>query len=404
VRLLLRRPSVWIALVSIVVAGLVFRARARGPVVETVLASRSDIEQHVIASGRVWVVTRVQLSAQIAGRVVSVRAVEGQRVKAGDLVVQLDDSEARSAVAQAKAAVSQAAGRVDQLRKVGAIVATEASRQAQTKLVRAQTDLARIEELAASRVVSRAELEEARRTVEIARAEKSAADAQQIAASPAGADSRVALSALVQSQAQLSTATVRLGQTRIVAQQDGIILSRMVEPGSTVQPGTTLLEMAADGETQLLIEPDERNLAWMRVGQKARASADAYPQDLFDAEVSYIAPSVDPQRGSIEVRLRVANPPGFLKPDMTVSVDMTVASKPKVITVPSEAVRGAATPAPWVFLVEEGRVARRAVTLGIRGDGRTEITSGLDDGAEAVLSTDRPLAPGQRVRPRRGDR
>jgi HlyD family secretion protein len=83
---------------------------------------------------------------------------------------------------------------------------------------------------------------------------------------------------------------------------------------------------------------------------------------------------------------------------------MTVASKPKVITVPSEAVRGAATPAPWVFLVEEGRVARRAVTLGIRGDGRTEITSGLDDGAEAVLSTDRPLAPGQRVRPRRGDR
>jgi HlyD family secretion protein len=330
--------------------------------------------------------------------------VEGQRVKAGDLVVQLDDSEARSAVAQAKAAVSQAAGRVDQLRKVGAIVATEASRQAQTKLVRAQTDLARIEELAASRVVSRAELEEARRTVEIARAEKSAADAQQIAASPAGADSRVALSALVQSQAQLSTATVRLGQTRIVAQQNGIILSRMVEPGSTVQPGTTLLEMAADGETQLLIEPDERNLAWMRVGQKARASADAYPQDLFDAEVSYIAPSVDPQRGSIEVRLRVANPPGFLKPDMTVSVDMTVASKPKVITVPSEAVRGASTPAPWVLLVEEGRVARRAVTLGIRGDGRTEITSGLDDGAEVVLSTDPTLAPGQRVRPRRGDR
>ena len=61
--------------------------------------------------------------------------------------------------------------------------------------------------------------------------------------------------------------------------------------------------MAADGDVQLVFQPDERNLAWIRLGQKARASADAYPQQVFDAEVSYIAPSIDPQRGSVEVRL-----------------------------------------------------------------------------------------------------
>lgn len=113
-----------------------------------------------------------------------------------------------------------------------------------------------------------------------------------------------------------------------------------------VQPGNTLLEIAADGETQLVIEPDERNLAWIHLGQKARASADAYPTAVFDAEVDYIAPAIDRQRGSIEVRLRVAAPPAFLKPDMTVSVDLTVASKSGVIAVPSDAVHGAATPAP----------------------------------------------------------
>jgi HlyD family secretion protein len=402
--MLLRRPGLAIGIALLIVAGVIAAMRARGPVVTTSVASRTDLEQHVVASGRVRVVTRVQVSSQISGRVVAVRVVEGQRVAAGDLLVQLDDAEAKAAVSQAKAATSQASGRVEQIRKVGAVVATGASRQAAINLARAEAELVRLEMLAASGAVAQVDLDEARRSVEVARAQKGAADAQQTAATPKGVDSSIAMSALVQSQAQLEAAMARLGHTRLLAPQDGVILVRAVEPGDTVQPGNTLLEMAAEGETQLVIEPDERNLAWIRVGQKARASADAYPQDTFDAEVSYIAPAIDPRRGSIEVRLRVPDPPAFLKPDMTVSVDMTVAAKSGVLTVPSDVVRGAATADPWVPVVEDGRVARRRVTLGIRGEGSTEIESGLDEGAEVVRATDVTLVHGQRVRVARGDR
>lgn len=401
---ILRRPGFTIAVGLLIVAGVIAAARARGPIVATTVASRTDLEQHVIASGRVRVVTRIQLSAEISGRAVAVRVVEGQRVRAGDLLVQLDDAEATAAVSQAKAAVSQASGRVEQLRRVGAIVTTEASRQTATNLARAEAELARVEKLAATGVVARVDLDEARRSVEIAKAQKNAAEAQQTASAPRGVDSSIALSAMAESQAALAGAMVRLEQTRLVAPQDGTILLRTVEPGYTVQPGITLLEMAADGETQLVIEPDERNLAWIRLGQKARASADAYPQEVFDAEVTYIAPAIDPQRGSIEVRVRVPEPPGFLKPDMTVSVDLTVASKTRVLTVASEAVRGAATPGPWVLAVAGGRIARRNVTLGIRGEGHTEIISGLDEGAEVVLAPGATLADGQRVRVERRDR
>jgi HlyD family secretion protein len=401
---LLRRPGFSITVAVIVVAALIAAARARGPVVSTAIASTADIEQHVVASGRVRVVTRIQLSAQIAGRVERVRVVEGRRVTSGELLLQLEDAEARAAVAQAKAAVNQAAGRVEQLRKVGAVVTSEASRQASTNLSRAESELARVEALAAAGAVAQADVDDARRNVELARAQKSAADVQQTASAPRGIDSSIAMDALVESQARLAGATARLAQTRVVAPQDGIILSRAVEPGATVRAGDTLFEMAADGDTQLAIEPDERNLAWIRLGQTARASADAYPHVIFDAEVDYIAPSIDPQRGSVEVRLRVPEPPPFLRPDMTVSVDLTVASKSGVLAVPSDAVRGAATPTPWVAVVENGRVARQDVTLGIRGDGSTEIVSGLDEGAEVVLSTDVTLAEGQRVRAGRGDR
>jgi HlyD family secretion protein len=396
--ILLRRPILSIALALLLIAATVLALRARGPVVTTAVVSRTDIEQRVVASGRVWVVTRVQVSAQTAGRVRDVRVAEGRRVKAGELLIAMDDAEARAAVSQANAAVSQAAGRVEQLRRVGAVVTTEASRQMATNLARAESELARAETLAAAGAVSRVDLDEARRAVEIAKAQKSAADAQQTASTPKGADSSIAAAALLESQAQLAGAMVRLEQTRLIAPQSGIILSRAVEPGDTVQPGTTLLVLAADGETQLVIEPDERNLAWIRPGQRARASADAFPREVFDAEVDYIAPAIDRERGSIEVRLRVPDPPVFLRPDMTVSVDLTVASKRRVLTVPSDAVRGAGTSAPWVLAIVGGRVARKSVTLGIRGDGYSELVSGLEEGAEVVISTDVTLVDGRRVR------
>lgn len=397
----LRSPAVWTALAIVIVVAILAVGRARGDRVRVTEVRRRDLEQHVVASGRVRVLTRVQIAAQTSGLVVAVTAVEGQHVKAGDLLVQIDDAEARTAVAQATAVVDQAKARVDQLRRVGAIVATEALRQADATLALAEADLGRTQKLVASRTVAQTELENAQRAFDIARAQRSAAEAQQISTTPMGADSRVALTALLSAEAQLSGAKVRLAQTRIVALRDGVVLTRSVEPGDVAQPSRTLLVMAADNDTELVFQPDERNLAFIALGQKARASADAYPEQLFDAEVSYVAPSVDPQRGSVEIRLRVPKPPPFLKPDMTVSVDLTVATRARVLTLPSDAVHGAATPSPWVFSVERGRLIRKGVRLGIRGEGAMEIASGLDEGAEIVVPDGRVLVAGQRVRAER---
>jgi HlyD family secretion protein len=396
---LLRRPELWLSAALVVGAGAALLVTSRGPAVRTVTAVRRNIEEHVVASGRVWVEARVQVSAQLPGLVVAVGAIEGQHVKAGELLVQLDDAEPRAGVAQAKAVVDQAAARVEQLRRVGAIVTTEALKEAQSTLERAKSDLARTQQLTASGALAPTELENARHAFELAFARKNAAEAQQLASGPLGADSRVALTSLLQAQAQLTSANLRLGQTRLVAPKSGVVLAREVEPGDVVQPGRTLLTMAIDGEMQVVIQPDERNLATLALGQKARASADAFPSQSFDAEVSYIAPSVDPQRGSVEVRLRVPNAPKTLKPDMTISVDLTVAAKSGALTLPTEAIQAATSDEPWVLVVDAGRVARRPVTLGIRGDGSTEVASGLDEQAQVVISDGQPLTPGMKVRP-----
>lgn len=375
--------------------------RMRGTEVPSARVTRSDLDHRIVASGRVLAPARVNVSATSPGLVVAVGAALGQHVDAGSLLVQTDDAEARANLAQVKAAVEQARARVAQLQNVGAIVASQELSQARTNLEKAEGDLARTTILVASNAVPRTELETAQRAVDLARARKNAAEAQQVASAPMGADSRVALGALLQAEAQRAGAEVRLAQTRMVATSPGTVLSRSVEPGDVVQPGRTLLVVAVDGDVELAFDADERNLSSVAAGQKALASADAFPNEVFDAQVSTIAPSIDPQRGTVEVRLAVPKPPTYLRPDMTVSIDLLVASKRGVLVLPTDAVRGAATPTPWVLAVVGGKAARRDVKLGIRGqgaDGTTEIVSGLDEGAEVIVPDGRLIELGRRVR------
>ncbi len=394
------------AALVIVLGGAVFAVRARGVQVSTVGAARRDLDHRIVASGRVLAPSRVSVSATTPGLVVAVGAALGQHVGVGDLLVQVDDAEARASLAQAKAAVEQARARVEQLRHVGAIVANQGLSQAETNLEKARADLERTTKLLESGAVPRAELEGARRSFELAQAQKHAAEAQQVASAPLGADSRVALGALLQAEAQRTGAEVRLAQTRILATSAGVVLSRSVEPGDVVQPARTLLVIAVDGDEQLAFHADERNLSSIAIGQRAVASADAFPNETFDAEVSYIAPSIDPQRGTVEVRLRVPKPPSYLLPDMTVSVDLLVASRKGALVVPSEAVRGSATPAPWALVVQDGKAARKDLKLGVRGQGAgavTEILSGLGESDDLIVPDGRPLEIGRRVRPTRKD-
>ncbi|HVY45308.1 MAG TPA: efflux RND transporter periplasmic adaptor subunit, partial [Minicystis sp.] len=213
-----------------------------------------------------------------------------------------------------------------------------------------------------------------------------------------------AVAGLLQAEADLAAADARLDDTRLVARAPGVVLSRSVEVGEVAQPARPLLVIAADAPTELAFSADEANLGLLRIGQRAKASPDAYPDVVCDGEVDYVAPSIDAARGSVEVRLAVHDPPAVLKPDMTVSVDVTVASKPRALTVPSAAVQGMSTRAPWVWVIERGRLARRDVALGLRGEGSVEIASGLRDGEIVALAEGRRLAPGERVRARREGR
>jgi HlyD family secretion protein len=142
---------------------------------------------------------------------------------------------------------------------------------------------------------------------------------------------------------------------------------------------------------------DEKNLPLLRLGQKALASADAYPHQRFAAELVYINPGVNAQTGAVEVKLDVPAPPEVLRQDMTVSVDIEVARRPQALLVPSSTVHDPEGNAPWVLRVEDGHAVRRAVRLGLRSGGFSEVLEGLN-AADQVIPVAAGIAAGARLR------
>jgi HlyD family secretion protein len=169
-----------------------------------------------------------------------------------------------------------------------------------------------------------------------------------------------------------------------------------VEVGDVVQPGKVLMTLSPRGRAQLVVQIDEKNLGLLSLGQKARVSADAYPNERFSAQLAYINPGVDVSTGAVEVKLDVVAPPSVLLQDMTVSVDIEVARRDQALIVPQSALRDLDT-APWVLRLEGRRAVRRSVELGLRSGNRVVVLAGLAEG-DAVLVDAAAIQSGARVR------
>ncbi|MEO8309595.1 MAG: efflux RND transporter periplasmic adaptor subunit [Caldimonas sp.] len=370
-----------------------------GPEVPVTAVVQRDFVQSVVASGHVETPHRVSVGAQVTGTVARIPVAEGQVVARGQVLVELENAELRATATQAELAVRQAEARLRQLRELQAPVAEQALRQAQVSLDNARAAARRAEELLRQGFIGQAAYDDARKAVDLGEAQLRSAKTQLETTGPRGSDYAMAASALAQGEASATAARSRLGYATIVAPAAGTLIDRNVERGDVVQPGKVLMVLSPAGETQLVVQIDEKNLRLLAPGQAAQVSADAYPDRRFAARLAYINPGIDAQRGSVEVKLEVPAPPDYLRQDMTVSVDIQVAERSRAVLLPTDAVHEIDSAAPWVLRVEAGHARRRNVRIGLRGGGMSEVLDGLRPGDLVVASVAADVADGARVRP-----
>lgn len=377
------RYKILLIIVLLLAVGFALFRWWQGPVVPSYTLSAMPLVQNVVATGRVATVSRAQVGSEISAVVLQRLVQEGDQVKPGDLLVVLKSDELLAQVRQAELALTE--------------LASSRRPQAAAELASAKAQLEQASREAARRrnaeagILSREEVEQAVEAERVARNNYETARVKATALA-AGQVEEASL------REQLAVAQAQLAKTKIRAAVAGTVLTRDVEPGDLVQPGQTLFTIALTGNTEIRVPLDERNLPQLALQQNATVISDAYPDQSFPARINFIAPSIDPQRGTVEVRLTVNPVPDFLRQDMTVSVNVETAKRTRALAIPNDALSSIKGDKAVVLMVRDGKVQRQQITLGLRGLAMSEVKTGLSEGDQVLADAESSLEDGTRVR------
>lgn len=442
---MLRRK--WLlGLIVIVVAGGAAAAyfasqREEGTLVTTETIDRRDLEAVVSASGKLEPRRSVNISAQSMGRVTRLGVNEGDRVRAGQFLLQIDPVNAASAVQRDEAAVAAARTGLAQVRTQ--------MQSARASLDLARQTLKRQQDLWESGLTTREQLDKAVAEVDIRESDLKARE-QEI---------QTREQQLRQQEAGLASSRHSLAQVRFDAPFDGIVTRRNIEEGENVvvgtmnNPGTVLLTVADMSVIEAQVEVDETDIPLVQMGQEARVTIDAVPNRTFRGRVTEIGNSPIQATGQQTSGVRTAT--NFLvkvtieedvpdvRPGFTCTAEITTASRAGVVAVPIQALTireqeydaqgqpvprerpepasrwgggaPAATPAvqaslppghtrrelEGVFVMRDGRAAFVPVKIGIAGERHFEVLEGLSEGDVVVtgpFESVRNLFDGDQIR------
>lgn len=403
-------------LVILVIAANVARSSGGKTAVQVGEVKKGTITATVRAPGRTQPETMVKISADVPGKVTRLAIKEGDQVRRGQFLMQIDDIAYRAEVSNAEAALQAARSNL---------------RQAEAAFAQSDAALKRKESLFEQKLVSPEELDVARTTRD---SDKARLDARR--------------EDVAQGSASLVIARDRLGKTRFVAPLDGTVTQLAIEEGEIVitgtmnNPGTVILTVADLRRMKVEADVDETDVSSVRIGQSSKVTVDALPDTSLVGHVTEIAnsPTISDlgsqdQQTNFLVDVMIDVPPAMLRPGMTADVEITTATRDSVLLVPIQAVvvrtpdelvpaakRGARkknakgvaadSAAPkdgakpeemrGVFVMDkDGKVAFRKVTTGLSSDTDYEVSGELKPGEKIVTGPFRvlrTLKPEQRVR------
>jgi RND family efflux transporter MFP subunit len=334
-----------------------------------------------------------------------VRAVQARLLALERGARPQERQQANDAVARAKAALDLAtaeAQRMRSLHQMGAV-----SRQT---LDSAETQLRVAETAYNSAVQQQSLVAEGPRPEELqaARAQllqaQAAADAARqnvrlVEQGPRSEEIAFAAAQLARSQASLAAAQARLADATIRAPFAGTILQRDVEPGESVSPSTPSFTLAELGEVLVELGVSERSRAALSPGQIASIRVDAFPTRAFTGRVAEIGPGAAQASRTFIVKVRIQNADGALRPGMFARGAIVTSTRAAVLRIPEGAVLLTAGK-PIAFVVQDGKAARRELTLGERQGGMVEVTAGIQPGDQVVVQGHEGLSENQPVAPR----
>ncbi|HCZ33297.1 MAG TPA: hypothetical protein DHV93_07480 [Holophagaceae bacterium] len=384
----MKRKQLWIlggGLAVVLIGGLsVAGMKDKGLAVQVATVGRENLQAKVSANGKVQAVKKVDISANVMGQVTRLAVKEGDVVKAGAFLMEIDPARSR-ATADAQAAASEASAKDWE--------------SARARLQQARSDFARAEANRKAGIISQADFEQLRTTLTTTEAAALASQRR-----------------YEQSKAGLRDATIYLAKSTIKAPMDGVVTARRIELGETAvigvqnQAGTILLTISDMSKVEAEMEVDEASIPSVKLGQEAQVRIDAYPNQTFQGQVTEVGGSPILKTSineatKFKVKVWIKNPPLTIKPGLSAQADIYTGSRDQVLAIPFQALvmreiklkpgethkPGAPREEEGVFLQEGGKAKFAPVKTGLMGDLSVEVLSGLKGGETLITGPNRAL-------------
>jgi membrane fusion protein, multidrug efflux system len=317
-------------------------------------AQQRDLRQQLPLTGALRAVNQISVKARVGGEVRDVLVREGEAVKAGQILVRMDTSDYQARVEQARGALLAARGQLD--------IAAKARDNNKALLEKG--------------FISKNAVDNATSQYEIARANVESA------------------------QGALDVAQKALSDTLIKAPISGLVSSRTVQPGEKVSPDNRLLDVVDLSGMELEAAVPAAEIMRVALGQEVQVKLEGLPTPLA-GKVARINPATQAGSRSVLVYVQIDNPQAALRVGMFGQALLTLSRKSGVLAVPQSAIQNDGA-SPFVYAIENGKIARKPVELGIRGDDgqgpAVEIVKGLENGTQIVRTNLGTLRPGTTVK------
>lgn len=353
---------------------------------EVSLVSPAQASVDLTATGYVVPQIVAKVGAKTEGRITKVRAREGDTVKLGEILFELDPSDQKSAILSAQARVAAARAR--------AASARARAQAARANVVEQKQQLDRHKKLAASGAEPASEAEDSEARVKALDEQARAADVEASAA-----DAEIAAA-----QAEVAALNVGLGNLTIAAPIDGTAMTKPVEVGDVVTPGMELIELADFNSLLVEVDVPEARLGQAKKGGPCEVVLDSSPDKRRRGEVVDVSPRLNRAKASGTVKVKILDASDDIRPEMAARVsflqkalDAAQMKEPPKKIVPSDAIVDRAG-AKVVFVYEDGKVRMQPVTLGAPSNGGFEVKDGPAPGTRLVKAPSSDLADGQAVK------
>jgi membrane fusion protein (multidrug efflux system) len=376
---------------------------------------RKDLDVKLAYTADVLPRQQVAIFSKVSGYIKRLGADLGDFVKEGQLLVEVEALELAAAVEQARAAVATAEANhkvaESNLESQKANAANQDANLARARAV-ANNDArnaTRLDDLFSRGLISAMDRDNSRTNAESSQAGVGAAEAQ-LAAAKSQIDTQRSQVVLAHSNVDGARASLKIAQTgldnaRILAPFAGYISARNLYPGAAVssqQAGTStqavgILVLQDIATVKVQVEVQERHITLVRLGSVARVLVDAYPERVFEARATRIVHALDPRTRTLGVEMQIPNREGLLKPGMYARVELVIDHHPGAILIQGEAVSNEGD-IPVVYVVANGVVGKRTITLGVGEGTLVEVTKGLAGDELVIVEGKELVRDGQRVR------